>query len=619
MHSHPPLRALLLLTLVAAGCASHAPGHALQGGRHVDPASRPLQPRADEIRMSRGALMDVLAVAKCAAESPPQAPKTQPVLAATEPDRNKKNATTTQVSEICAIILAEIPDINARLAHAAPGRQAVDPGATSSSVDTLNGHQPAAAPARGIHGDAAAAYELVGDGLHQNLWNGVIHDVPPQDTPHSESGRGAQVEPPRQADVLDEEQLPLQQQTELQQDRLEADPQTSAPKTGRLADLQAELETKKWPTGENDKAINDRNKTIATIPRGGVDASLPAEIFAGIGHGGHHTMPTSALAAAEEAMLFKGVASKAIIKLLLTANRERRRRGEEIFDAALQTKDGEDAATQVEARRRESTKRQREIFRESRTIQRLVGKKQVLDHIRAMRCPGAAPAVRSSDVNNDDDIKNDKNDDNNGDDGDDDDNDIINDTENDHDNGKSVQAYYDVGKRASCSVLTAEIAKLAAMSGKGRRRLAACPTFLEASHASLQGRGGGLEDGVNYVEVSCDMDASLFSSLTVGSGQTYKIAKHPNAAGEVKLDRKATEQNPGGHFRVNSGGELNMSGLTLTGGFMVSDRYLQDVSTHGYVGLEIDCCKFVGCICDVSDFVSEKFMLCFVRSIKYTS
>ena len=38
-------------------------------------------------------------------------------------------------------------------------------------------------------------------------------------------------------------------------------------------------------------------------------------------------------------------------------------------------------------------------------------------------------------------------------------------------------------------------------------------------------------------------------------------------------------------------------------------------STHGYVGLEIDCCKFVGCICDVSDFVSEKFMLCFVLSI----
>ena len=572
MVSHPPLRALLLLTLVAAGCASHAPGHALQGGQHADPASEPLQPRADEICISRGALMDVLAVAKCAAESPPQAPKTQPVLAATEPDGNKKNATTTQVDEICAIILAEIPDINARLAHAAPDRQAVDPGATSSSVDTLNGHQPAAAPARGIHGDAAAAYELVGDGLHQNLRNGVIHDVPPQDTPHSESGRGAQVEPPRQADVLDEEQLPLQQQTELQQDRLEADPQTSAPKTGRLADLQAELETKKWPTGENDKAINDQNKTIATIPRGGVDASLPAEIFAGIGHGGHHTMPTSALAAAEEAMLFKGVASEAIIKLLLTANRERRRRGEEIFDAALQTKDGEDAATQVEARRRESTKRQREIFRESRTIQRLVGEKQVLDHIRAMRCPGAAPAVRSSDVNNDDDdIKNDKNDDNNGDDGDDDDNDIINDTENDHDNGESVQAYYDVGKRASCSVLTAEIAKLAAMSGKGRRRLEACPTFLEASHADLQGRGGGLEDGVNYVEVSCDMDASSESSLTVGSGQTYKIAKHPNAAGEVKLDRKATQENKGRHFEVTTGGSLTVSGLTLTGGYAVSD------------------------------------------------
>ena len=116
MVSYPPLRALLLLlTLVAAGCASHALGHALEGGQHVDPASRSLQPRADEICISRGALMDVLAVAKCAAESPPQAPKMQPVLAATEPDGNKKSPTTTQVSEICAIILAEIPDINARL------------------------------------------------------------------------------------------------------------------------------------------------------------------------------------------------------------------------------------------------------------------------------------------------------------------------------------------------------------------------------------------------------------------------------------------------------------------------------------------------------------------------
>jgi hypothetical protein len=300
------------------------------------------------------------------------------------------------------------------------------------------------------------------------------------------------------------------------------------------------------------------------MPRVGVDPSLPAEIFAGIGHRGHHTMPTSALAAAEEDMLVKGVASKASGKLLLTANRERRRRGEEIFDAALQTKDGGDAAMQVEARRRESTKRQREIFRESRAIQRLVGEKQVLDHIRAMQCPGAAPEVRGSDVNNDDDDIINEKDDNDGDDEDD----IINDMDSDHDNGENVKAYYDVGKRASCSFLITEIAKLAAMSGKGRRRLAACPTFLEASHDDLKNQGAGLEDGVNYVEVSCDMDASSYSSLTVGSGQTYKIAKHPNAAGEVKLDRKATSANSGRHFKVNSGGSLTVSGLTLTGGYV---------------------------------------------------
>ena len=157
-NSHRPLRALLLLTLVAAGCASHAPGHALQGGQHADPASRPLQSCADEIRMLRGALMDVLAVAKCAAESPPQAPKMmQPVLAATEPDGDKKSPTTTQVSEICAIILAEIPDINARLAHAAPGRQAVDPGATSSSVDTLNSQPSPATTRRSSSPPAACA------------------------------------------------------------------------------------------------------------------------------------------------------------------------------------------------------------------------------------------------------------------------------------------------------------------------------------------------------------------------------------------------------------------------------------------------------------------------------
>ena len=104
---------------------------------------------------------------------------------------------------------------------------------------------------------------------------------------------------------------------------------------------------------------------------------------------------------------------------------------------------------------------------------------------------------------------------------------------------------------------------------KGRRRLQACPTFKEASHNDLKNQGEGLENGVNYVSASCDMDSLSGSFLTVSSGQTYKIAKHPDVAGEVKLDRKATDENRGRHFQVNSGGELKVIGLTLTG---VSDK-----------------------------------------------
>ena len=529
---------LLLLALVAAGCASHAPDHALQVGQHADPASRPLQSCADEIRMLHGALMDVLAVAKCGTRSPPQAPEMQPVPAAPNLDGNKNTAATTQVDEICAIVLAEIPDVSARLAHAAPDRQAVV----------------------------------------------------------SESGRGAaQVEPPRQADALDEEQLPLQR-TELQRHPLEAGPQTSA--LAGLTGQEAKLETEKWPAGENDKAIHDQSKTSATMPRGGVDAALTAEIFAGIARRGHHTVPSSALAAAKEAMLVKGVASEAIVQLLLAANRERRRREEEVFAAARQTRNDGDTATQVEARRRESTKRQRKAFRESRAIQRLAGEKQVLDHIRAMRCPGTAPAVRGSGVGNDDnDIKNGKN--GGGDGGDGGVDDLINDEDNDHDNGESVQAYYDVGKRASCSFLTAEIAKLAAMSGKGRRRLAACPTFLEASHEDLKNQGAGLEDGVNYVEVSCDMDASSQSSLTVGGGQTYKIAKHPTRREIGGNDRKATNQEQRRHFLLGGspGFPAGAEGGFSTGGggvvyvwpgtFSICLQEILDIREEWYPGRNI--------------------------------
>ena len=47
------------------------------------------------------------------------------------------------------------------------------------------------------------------------------------------------------------------------------------------------------------------------------------------------------------------------------------------------------------------------------------------------------------------------------------------------------------------------------------------------------------------------------------------------------------------------------------------DRYLQYVRAHAYVVLEIECCKFVGCFVLFLSFAFEKFMLCFVRSIKY--
>jgi len=99
-----------------------------------------------------------------------------------------------------------------------------------------------------------------------------------------------------------------------------------------------------------------------------------------------------------------------------------------------------------------------------------------------------------------------------------------------------------------------------------RRKLVACPDWKEASHPDLQNQGPGLEDGVNYVSASCDVGLDT----EIQSGQTYKIAKHPNATGEVAVDRKATSDNRGLHFKVNSGGTLEMTGLTLKGGY-VSD------------------------------------------------
>ena len=52
--------------------------------------------------------------------------------------------------------------------------------------------------------------------------------------------------------------------------------------------------------------------------------------------------------------------------------------------------------------------------------------------------------------------------------------------------------------------------------------------------------------------------------------------------------------------------------------YCMIDLYLQVVSTHGYVDLEIECSKILlYAFVLFRTFVFEKFMLCFVRSIKY--
>ena len=82
---------------------------------------------------------------------------------------------------------------------------------------------------------------------------------------------------------------------------------------------------------------------------------------------------------------------------------------------------------------------------------------------------------------------------------------------------------------------------------------------------SLHGRSGGLEDGVNYVSARCAVGADT----SVNSGETYKVAKDPGVSGEVVLDREATSADRGRFFQVNSGGTLEVTGLTLTGGYAV--------------------------------------------------
>eukprot|EP00946_MAST-07B_sp_MAST-7B-sp1_P002793 g2793.t1 len=85
-----------------------------------------------------------------------------------------------------------------------------------------------------------------------------------------------------------------------------------------------------------------------------------------------------------------------------------------------------------------------------------------------------------------------------------------------------------------------------------------CPAWNLTDHADLHGRGGGLADGVNYVQEGCGMG----HVLNINGNQTYKIAAHQSAAHEVVLDRKKK----GRHFLVHAGGTLEVTGLTLTGG-----------------------------------------------------
>ena len=47
--------------------------------------------------------------------------------------------------------------------------------------------------------------------------------------------------------------------------------------------------------------------------------------------------------------------------------------------------------------------------------------------------------------------------------------------------------------------------------------------------------------------------------------------------------------------------------------YCMIDRYLQQVSTHEYIDLEIECCKFFDCICVVSVICFWKIYVVYVR------
>jgi hypothetical protein len=101
-----------------------------------------------------------------------------------------------------------------------------------------------------------------------------------------------------------------------------------------------------------------------------------------------------------------------------------------------------------------------------------------------------------------------------------------------------------------------------------------------ADDSSLQSRpGSGVEDGVNYLVQSC----TVHSDVSVSNGQTLKISKGPAVAldTEIILDRRKGHDNGGcsanghcggtpvgvgRHFRVSTGGKLELTRLTFIGG-----------------------------------------------------
>ena len=85
------------------------------------------------------------------------------------------------------------------------------------------------------------------------------------------------------------------------------------------------------------------------------------------------------------------------------------------------------------------------------------------------------------------------------------------------------------------------------------------------------------KDGTWFeVEASCDFRKAKSGggyerdTVVVGSGQVVKMRTKQGVSPTKVLDRKASSSSSGRHFLVNSGGELVVMELTLTGGYAVS-------------------------------------------------